>query len=175
MKMKSNMSWFNILIGVLYIVLGFFMFSNPITTDTGVIVLYALLVIARGVSSILMLFFRDSSNNASGLHYLIIGVFDLFIGYLLLSNIYVGLFTLGVLVSLWLLATSFVGLAAATYLPGQSGIWHWLSVILYLVAVVLSISLLFNPKQADVVFAFLLAFSMFDIGALLVIEAISER
>lgn len=175
MKFKSNMSWFNILIGVLYIILGFFMFSNPIATDTGIIVLYALLVIARGVSSIITLFIRNNHHVTSGWHYIIIGVFDLFVGYLLLSNIYVGLFTLGILVALWLLATSFIGLVATTYLPGQSGIWYWLNIVLYLIAIVISISLLFNPIQADVVFAFLVAFTMFDIGALLIVEEIVNR
>lgn len=172
MEMKSKSGWVNILVGILFVILSFMMFANPTITDASVIVYYGILMIVKGIASFISLFTGD--REGSGWQAILVGIIDIAVGYILVTNLYVGFISLGILVAIWLLATSIIGLVASFSGESAKTLMFWLTLILCGIGVFVSISLMFQPMFAAEVFAYMLAFSALNAGVLLIVTAFSN-
>lgn len=168
MEMKSKSGWLNVIIGILFVILSFMIFSNPTITDATVIIYYGILMIVKGIASFISLFTKD--RDVSGWQAILVAIVDIAVGYILVTNLYVGFISLGILVALWMLTMTIVGLTTLFSAGTPSSFMAWLAVILYIIGIFVSISLFFEVMFAAEVFAYMLGFAALNAGVLLIIS-----
>ena len=53
MRRRSGYGWFELIIGILLVILGIFTFIRPENTLTGIVIVYGLIAVITGISDII--------------------------------------------------------------------------------------------------------------------------
>lgn len=108
-----------------------------------------------------------------GTSLLIIGVFDIILGFLLLFNLTTSIMALPFVFATWFLVDSIGGLFSLEQAKSLSTANYWLQLILSIVGILISISLLFDPITLALTLSFLVGFYLMWIGIFYIVEAFS--
>lgn len=170
---KSSFKWGNLIVGVLFILTALISFRNPVGNLAGITVFFGMLAIVKGGFD---LFFRNKVKKITGMpgtSLLIIGVFDIILGFLLLFNLTTSIMALPFVFATWFLVDSIGGLFSLEQAKSLSTANYWLQLILSIVGILISISLLFDPITSALTLSFLVGFYLMWIGIFYIVEAFS--
>lgn len=132
-----------IILGIAFIVLGIFSLNRPIATLGILVVWFGVFSIARGVTNIIGIGAYTSGKSRGAR--LFIGIIDVIVGLLFVSNLVKGAFWLGILFAVWFFVESIGNLFLTARFSERSGFGKVGILLLDMVCLVVAGLLIFNP------------------------------
>ena len=161
---KQKFSINSFLLGILFILGSYFVFTNPIETFETFALFFSVVIILYGIYQIINFFrLRKLAENRSILWMnLVAGTFAIILGVYFLINPNVGTSILTVLFAVWFLLIFVQASFRLRLLGGLHPVLFWISLALNILGIILGILLLLHP-----VFAFLTVTTLLALGLLL--------
>lgn len=155
--------WISLLLGVLYLFAGFWVFRTPMESYVTLSIVFSAFILVSGIFEVT--FALSSRNQIQGWGwYLAGGILDFIIGGLLISHPLMTMAILPFYVGFWLLFRSImaIGFAFQLYALGVSN-WGWL-LFSGILTLLFSILLLMNPIFAGLSIVYMTAFAFIFMG-----------
>jgi len=149
--------WVFLIRGILFILLGIYMFASPAGSYAALAFLFGLIILVAGVSE-LMRVVREKSEVNRGWH-LAIGVFDIIVGLALISHIAAGEAILRIIVGLWILIK---GVSVLIY--GSSAPRLMILMVGGVLVILFGLLVLINPVFGSVTIVLWTAFAFVMMG-----------
>lgn len=166
-KIKNTVSywWILLLTGIALILLGIYVFMNPLASYAGLSIYFAVALFFNGVFEITFSLSNRKSVNG-WVWFLAGGIFDLIIGIFLILNPVVAAASLPLFVGLWLLCRN-ISIIIRSFDLKQAGLpdWGWL-LVSGLGGVVFSVLIISNPIFGAGALVIWTALALFSVGAL---------
>jgi uncharacterized membrane protein HdeD (DUF308 family) len=149
--------WVFLIRGILFILLGIYMFASPAGSYAALAFLFGLIILVAGVSE-LMRVVREKSEVNRGWH-LAIGVFDIIVGLSLIGHIAAGEALLRIIVGLWILIKGVSVLIYASRAPRLL-----ILIVGGVIVVLFGLLVLINPVFGSVTIVLWTAFAFVMMG-----------
>lgn len=130
--------WVFLLRGILFILVGIYMLFAPASGYAALGFLFGLIILLAGISELLHVYRGRSARNR-GWH-LFLGIVDIILGIILMSNIAASAAILRIIVGIWFLIRG-LSLFSFSALGGRS----WLLAIGGILVIIFAVLVLFNP------------------------------
>lgn len=171
---KAKFGWANLIIGLLLIILGFVSVLQPESNLISLALLFGVVAIVKGVLDIFEAqeYKQLTGSKVTGLTFL--GILDVILGILLISNYNITAATLPFIFSIWFIVDSFVGLFRFDILGSRASGHYIINLILSIFGIILGFMLLFNPLTAALTLSFMISFYFFIFGLMNIFIAFSH-
>nr|WP_321227933.1 DUF308 domain-containing protein [uncultured Psychroserpens sp.] len=155
--------WISLLIGVLYIIAGVWVFQTPLASYVSLSIVFSVFIFISGISQIVFSISNKSDIQGWG-WYLAGGILDLIIGVLLISHPLMTMAILPFYVGFWLLFQGFMAIGLSFQFKSVDvPNWGWL-LFLGLLTIVFSFLLLANPVFAGLSIVYMTAMAFITAG-----------
>lgn len=168
--MKNNRI-VDLILGIAFFALGLMALNRPGTTLGFLVFFFGILAIVRGISTIFG--FGSVNNKESKGFRIFIGILDVIIGTMFVTNIIRGALFLGILFSVWFMIESIGNLFLVARFSKTKGASKWLILLFDLISFVFAVMLLFNPLIATLALPKLVGFSAIAFGVVLVVHGMN--
>ena len=136
---RSIRHWWVFLVrGILFVLVGLYMALNPASSYVALGFFFGLVILLAGVGELLHVV-RDRDKGSRGWH-LMLGIIDIILGIVLMSNISAGVTILRIIVGLWFLIRG-TSLLSFSRFAGRSA----LLTVGGIITIIFAILILFNP------------------------------
>lgn len=155
--------WISLLIGILYVIAGIWVFQTPLTSYVSLSIIFSVFIFVSGISQIV--FSVSNRNEMQGWGwYLASGILDLIIGILLITHPLMTMAILPFYVGFWLLFQGFMAIGLSFQFKSV-GIpsWGWL-LFLGTLTLIFSFLLLANPVFAGLSIVYMTAMAFVTAG-----------
>lgn len=162
-KHKVKHWYLPVILGVLFILFGFYIFSTPIASYLSLAMLFSVVFLLSGITEIIFAFSNKDQLDSFG-WILFSGIIDVVLGFILLSNPGLSLAILPIYVGFGLLFRSIKGMGAAFDLK-HYGSKAWVSLfIIALLGVLFAVFMLANLEFGAFTIVYWTAFSFIMLG-----------
>lgn len=169
----KNSRIFDFLLGIAFVVIGIMALNRPATTLGFLVFFFGILAIVRGVTSIVGLGAMNGQNSRG--FRIFLGVFDVIIGVMFLTNIIRGAVFLGMMFAIWFFMESIGHLFLTTRFNQSKGFMKIIILIFDILCMILAVMLLFNPIVATLTLPKLVGFSAVTFGFVLIFHGFSHQ
>ena len=146
MKRRSGLFWFELLIGILLIVLGILAFTKPTLVLTGMVFLYGIVAVVMGVMDLVLYIRVERYTGLGPVISLISGIVSVMSGVMLLVYPRTGALALTVLFPLWYISHCISRLFRLHHLrPLYSGWVYTIALVLNIIGLILGLLMLMSP------------------------------
>ena len=155
--------WISLLLGVLYIIAGVWVFQTPLASYVSLSIVFSVFIFISGISQIA--FSISSKNEIEGWGwYLAGGILDLIIGLLLITHPIMTMTILPFYVGFWLLLQGFMAIGLSFQFKSiDTSNWGWL-LFLGIMTLLFAFLLLANPIFAGLSIVYMTAFAFIFAG-----------
>lgn len=155
--------WISLLLGVLYIIAGVWVFQTPLASYVSLSIVFSVFIFISGISQIT--FSISSKNEIEGWGwYLAGGILDLIIGLLLITHPIMTMTILPFYVGFWLLLQGFMAIGLSFQFKSiDTSNWGWL-LFLGIMTLLFAFLLLANPIFAGLSIVYMTAFAFIFAG-----------
>ncbi len=168
---NDGFQWGAFLLGVLYLILAFFAFNNPVVSIVSVAYIFAFGAILIGLYEIFVRRkLRQHAGLSSGVS-IAIGALDILIGVFLLFNVSAAVITMPFVFAIWLIVDSIGTIVTASPIREYSQAQYWFTVIVGILGVIIGFLLIFNPLSSFVAIATLIGLYFMLFGVLNIVYA----
>lgn len=158
MKRRYILGIVELILGFAFLMLGIFTFVNPGSAMSTVVYVYGFAAIMGGAAGIV---FYAAARHRAGfgpVSCLISGIFNILLGILLVSNVWVGRFALSFLFSFWLIFLCGLRLCSLGFIRLFAGNGeYWLTLVINVLGLLLGFFLLVNPVSSLLTMAVMIA------------------
>ncbi len=153
--------WLSLTIGVLLIISGGLSLLNPMAITVTIIQFIALMLLAIGILKLFRYFSNSLFKSGS---FLISGIIDLVLGFLMLKNLGVSLDVFRLLVGFWILLGGITEIATSIDLKNMGLKRWWLGLISGILGLVVGFALISNIEYFVIYTSIFLSFYMLVLG-----------
>ncbi|WP_217971601.1 DUF308 domain-containing protein [Staphylococcus xylosus] len=173
MHQSSTIKWSSLIIGVSFLIIGVFIISFPEENLFAITWLIGLLFIINGFLEIFVRQVIKRTANQSATMLIILGIINIILGLLILFNVVTSTTFIVYLFAIWFIINAFFNMFNVTPLEKSNKIFHIISIILNILAILFGIILLFNPLIAAFIIAIFISAVFFIIGVSYIIDALN--
>jgi len=153
--------WLSLIIGILLLVSGGLSLLNPVAVTVTIVQFISLMLIAIG----LLKLFRYFSNSLfKSVSFLISGIIDVVVGFLMLKNLTVSIGVFRLLVGFWILLGGITEIATAIDLKNMQLKRWWLGIISGILGLVIGFAIVANVEYFVIYTSIFLSFYMLVLG-----------
>ena len=146
MRRRSGYGWFELIIGIMLVVLGIFTFIRPGSTLTGIVILYGLVAVITGISDLILYVRTERYTGFGPAVSLISGIFSIMAGVMLLVYPGAGRWVMVLLLPLWFIAHCVSRLSHLNFIRVTAGeIYYWFALIVNIIGIILGIMMIARP------------------------------
>lgn len=155
--------WVHLLLGVLFIIMGIWVISTPISSYITLSIFFSVLMFLSGLFE--LIFAVGNTKNIDGWGwYLTAAIIDFIIGIILISYPGITIAVLPFFVAFWVMFKGFSAIGVAIEMKHYKvGSWGWM-LFMGIVAIILAIMIIDNPVLGGLSIVYLTAFAFFSIG-----------
>ncbi|WP_179320093.1 HdeD family acid-resistance protein [Winogradskyella helgolandensis] len=166
--------WISLVIGVLYIIAGVWVFQTPLTSYVSLSIVFSVFIFVSGISQILFSITNKKDIDNWG-WYLASGILDLIVGLLLISHPLMTMAILPYYVGFWLLFQAFMAIGLSFQFKAiEVPNWGWLLCLGFL-TLVFAFLLLANPVFAGLSIVYMTAMAFVSAGIFRIFLAFGLR
>ncbi|TYB79503.1 HdeD family acid-resistance protein [Bizionia myxarmorum] len=155
--------WVSLLLGILYIIAGVWVFQTPLASYVSLSIIFSIFIFVSGISQIVFSISNKSDIQNWG-WYLAGGILDLIIGILLISHPLMTMAILPLYVGFWLLFQGFMAIGLSfQFKSADIPNWGWL-LFLGILTLVFAFLLLANPVFAGLSIVYMTAMAFVTAG-----------
>ena len=134
MRRRSGYGWFELIIGIMLVVLGIFTFIRPGSTLTGIVILYGLVAVITGISDLIFYVRTERYTGFGPAVSLISGIFSIMAGVMLLVYPGAGRWVMVLLLPIWFIAHCVSRLSHLNFIRMTAGeIYYWFALIVNII------------------------------------------
>lgn len=175
MRNRSKLGWFELLEGILLVVLGVVSFIRPGYALTGVVVIYGLAAVITGISDIIFYVQVDRHTGFGPMLALISGVLSVMVGVMLMAHPNAGKWILSLLLPVWFITHCVSRLAHLNMLRFLAGnTIYYIKLVANICGLVLGFLLLFRPNLSLLSGAYLIGLYLLLLGVESIITGMSR-
>ena len=170
---KKSFGWGDLIIGLLFIIVGFIAFWDPVGDLMGLTVVFGIVAFMKGIYE---LFFRDAVKQFTDISapaLTVMGILDIIIGVLFLFNLYQGMMLLPYLFAIWIILESIFNLFLLNFYKSQGKGQFWFALIISILSIIIGILLFMDPIVSTLTLSFLVGIYLVWFGILKLMEAFS--
>ena len=146
MRRRSGYGWFELIIGIMLVVLGIFTFIRPESTLTGIVILYGLVAVITGISDLIFYVRTERYTGLGPVVSLISGIFSIMAGVMLLVYPGAGRWVMVLLLPFWFIAHCVSRLTHLPFIRSTAGeFYYWFALIVNIIGIVLGIMMIVWP------------------------------
>lgn len=164
-KVKSAVKnwWVHLLMGVLFIIMGIWIWSTPVSSYLALSVFFSVLMFISGLFE--LIFAISNAKNIDGWGwYLTAAVIDFIIGIILISYPGITATILPFFVAFWVMFKGFSAIGVAIEMKQHKvSAWGWM-LFFGIIAIIFAIMIIDNPLIGGLSIVYLTAFAFFSIG-----------
>lgn len=172
---KNNFNWLSFILGVLLIFGSIISLQDPTGNLVSITIFIGLLGIIKGGFVLIFHSKMKKILNKSIIPLILIGVFDIIIGIILLSNISYGVIALPFLFAIWFIVDSVTSLFSLNIAKEVSAAYYWFSLVVNILGIILGVMLFFDPITSALTLSLIVGFYLMMIGISLVVHAFTVR
>jgi len=174
LKVAVKNWWIHLLAGILFIIVGCWVISTPISSYVGLSILFSVIMFASGLSE--LIFVSANSKNLDGWGwYLAAAIFDFLIGLVLVAYPGLTMSVLPLLVAFWLMFKGFSAIGISLDLRHYKvSIWGWL-LLAGIIAVLFAFLILMNPAIGGLSIVLTTGLAFISIGVFRIMLALRLR
>ena len=165
--MESRFDWTNLLIGILMIIVGILVLTNPAATMTTLAILVGIAVLISGV--IFLFKYKESTAN------LIYGIIAIILGIILLTRPAFAVSALGFIIGIWFFIDGVLGLTRAGFYKLISSAMYITSIILNVLLLIAGFLIILNPFVAALSLPVLTGIALLIAGVMHIAGAFSSK
>ena len=172
---KSHFNWLSLILGILLIFGSIVSLQDPTGNLVSITIFIGLLGIIKGI---FILIFHSKMKKAFGksvTSLVFVGVFDIILGFILLTNITYGIIALPFLFAIWFIVDSVTALFSLDIAKEVSTAYYWFSLIINVIGIFLGVMLFFDPITSALTLSFIVGFYLMMIGMSLVVHAFTDN
>ena len=160
---KMKYWWLELLLGILFILFGFWIIRTPLETYVALAILFSVTFFVSGIVEISFSLSHRKAMKGYG-WYLAGGILDIFIGLVLMTHLDITMAVLPYVVSFWVMFKSIMAIAAAIEAQNK-GIknWGW-TLVFGILGLLLAFIMVWNPLLAGLTLVYYTAFAFFSMG-----------
>lgn len=164
MKRNTLTGVLELLVGVLFVVLGIIALTMPGKTLTTFVMIYGIGAIVIGIAEIIFFFRLNNRAGYAPTLSLLSGILGIITGILLLTNVTVGVWVITILFPIWFIVNCFTNLIGANFARLVSKGYYWFYIIVNIIGIVVGFMLMFNPIDSSLTISAMLAWFLVMIG-----------
>lgn len=162
--------WISLLLGILYIIVGIWVFQTPLVSYVSLSFIFSAFIFVSGISQIVFAISNSKKIHSWG-WYLAGGMVDLVVGMLLILNPLMTMAILPFYVGFWLLFQSMMAIGFSfQFRTANVPSWGWL-LFLGIMTLLFSFLLLSNPVFAGLSIVYMTAMAMITAGVFRIVLA----
>lgn len=175
MRRRSGFGWFELIVGILLIILGVFTFVKPGSVLTGVVIIYGILAVITGISDIAFYVRMEQHIGFGPTVSLISGILSVMAGMMLLVYPNAGKWILALLLPIWFIAHCISRLSHLNIVRYTAGnFYYYFSLIMNILGLVLGFLMLFQPAVSILSFGMIIGIYLILLGIDSIIVALSK-
>lgn len=175
MRRRSGFGWFELLIGILLVILGVFTLFRPGSALTGVVLAYGLIAVITGISDIVFFAREERYTGFGPTVSLISGIFSIMAGIMLLVYPNAGKWVMILLLPIWFIAHCVSRLSHLHFVRLTAGNFgYYFTLIANIIGIILGCMMIIWPSLSLFSAGFLIGFYLILLGIDNIVTAISE-
>lgn len=172
MKKKLDLNWLELLVGILFILIGIYTFRNPGSTLNGFVIIYGILAVISGVADIAFYVQLERHTGFGPTVSLLSGILNILLGIFLVIKKEVGAFAATILFPIWFIAHCLGKLMNANAVRLYRGkVQYWVTLIFNILGIILGFLLIFNPFASAISMVYIAGFYLILMGIESIISA----
>ena len=146
MRRRVDFNWMELLVGIIFILMGIYSFQHPELTLTGFVIVYGLLAVISGIADIAFYVRLERFTGFGPTTSLLLGILNVLMGFFLIINNDFGIMAAAILFPIWFISHCAGKLLNVNFIRFYGGkMQFWITLTINIVGIVLGFMLLFNP------------------------------
>ncbi len=166
MNRRSDTGWFELIAGVVLIILGIVIMRQPAGVLTWIVIMCGVLAVLSGIGDIVLYVKMERFTGFGPIVSLVTGILGVMAGFMLMAHPGAGTWALAMILPIWIIAHCISRLSHLQYMKMHFGMTYYtISLILNILGLIVGILLIFRPM--------ITIFSMgVLVGAFLILEGV---
>lgn len=146
MKNQKALGWGELIVGILFIVLGIYTFINPYTVLKGSTIVYGIFSLVTGIMDIVYYVKLEQRTGFAPVLSLVGGIISIIAGLLILFNLMAGTWVLIILFPIWFITHCIARLTHLSFIRMFVGsIYYYFTLIVNILGIILGFMMIANP------------------------------
>ncbi|WP_148408809.1 HdeD family acid-resistance protein [Murimonas intestini] len=146
MRKRSAFGWLELIIGIIMVFLGVFIFVRPETALTGIVILYGIIAVVMGITDIMFYVKMERYTGFGPAVSLISGIFSVMAGIMLLVYPSAGKWILVLLLPIWFIAHCISRLSHLSIIRIMAGsFFYYFTLIMNIIGIIVGCMMIINP------------------------------
>ena len=164
MNRRSDIGWFELIVGIILIIFGVVIMRQPVGVLTWIVILCGVLAILSGIGDIVLYVKMEHFTGFGPIVSLVTGILSVMAGFMLAAHPEAGNWALAMILPIWIIAHCISRLSHLNYVRFRLGTtYYYLTMIVNILGLIAGILLVFRP-----------AITIFSIGFLVGLYLILE-
>ena len=166
MNRRPDIGWFELIVGVILIILGIVIMRQPTGVLTWIVIMCGVLAVLSGIADIVLYVKMERFIGFGPIVSLVTGILGVMAGFMLMAHPGAGTWALAMILPIWIIAHCISRLSHLQYMKMHFGMTYYtISLILNILGLIVGILLIFRPM--------ITIFSMgVLVGAFLILEGV---
>lgn len=165
----------HILMAVLFFIASYYCLTRPYESLLSFAFFFGVLSLVRGFSYLFMYFKLKKDLNSPQNNFLALGILNIIVGLLFLSNLGAGTLSLAYMFAIWFLFDSIIGLSYSLKFKNNNKFFGLLSILFCLIGIIIAITMFFSPSIAMFSITMLSAYYFLLYGVFEIMLAIQKN
>lgn len=175
MRKRSAFGWLELIIGIIMVFLGVFIFVRPETALTGIVILYGIIAVVMGISDIMFYVKMERYTGFGPAVSLISGIFSVMAGIMLLVYPSAGKWILVLLLPIWFIAHCISRLSHLRIIRIMAGsFFYYFTLIMNIIGIIVGCMMIINPVISLFTAGFLIGIYFILSGIDSIVMAVSK-
>lgn len=153
---KRSTNWLSVILGVLFFIVAFIAFKNPVTTLSSLVIYFGAIAIVKGVMGLLSVSKIKKLSTISITPLLVISILDIILGLIIMFNFKITFLSLPYLFGIWFILDAMQDLIYGKYLKGFGNGLYGMNIFTSILNIILGVLMIFNPLSAYVTIVYLI-------------------
>ncbi len=173
MRGKTDLNWLELLVGIIFIMIGIYTFKNPGLTLTGFVIAYGILAVISGVADIAFYVHLERHRGFGPTAALLSGILNILIGFFLVMNSNFGAMAAALVFPIWFIIHCIGKLANLDFVRIYGGkAQYWITLIVNIIGIISGFLLLFHPFASAASMVYIAGFYLLLVGIGSIVSAL---
>ena len=175
MRRRSGFGWFELVIGILLVILGLFTFIRPGSVLTGIVIAYGVIAVVTGIGDIVFFVRAERFTGFGPAVSLVSGILSIMAGIMLLVYPSAGKWVMVLLLPIWFIAHCISRLSNLRIIRITAGdFYYYVTLIVNIIGIVLGCMMIIWPTLSLFSIGFLIGTYLILLGIDSIVIAVSD-
>lgn len=175
MRRRSGFGWFELVIGILLVILGLFTFIRPGSVLTGIVIAYGVIAVVTGIGDIVFFVRAERFTGFGPAVSLVSGILSIMAGVMLLVYPSAGKWVMVLLLPIWFIAHCISRLSNLRIIRITAGdFYYYVTLIVNIIGIVLGCMMIIWPTLSLFSIGFLIGTYLILLGIDSIVIAVSD-